>query len=220
MEANYINFLEYVPYTKKNKKIYSPKLLAMLLQNCGYIDTVFKEMAKFQDFISIPQCRAINDLEQSDYWGYNISLARDAFQHIYNLSSNNGGNLIAKLDWVGDKKLRPFQQFSRGQSPAWWRKYNDVKHTWSSSLEQANMDTVLSSLAGAFLLNAVHYASIKFLWKLGVLDTVIRTGTGLHALHLPESEFNELLTRAISAKKSLAYDHMIETDLFLFIMKK
>ena len=140
--------------------------------------------------------------------------------NIYNISSNNGGNLIAKLDWVGDKKLRPFQQFSRGKSPVWWRKYNDVKHTWSSSLEQANMDTVLNSLAGAFLLNAVHYPSIKHLWKMGDCEFVIGTGTGLAVQYLPEKVVDELLTNASSIQKPVSYDHKIETDLFLFVMKK
>lgn len=220
MEANFVNFLDYVPYTEKNKKIYSPKLLAMLLQNCGYIDTVFKEMAKFKEFVSIPECEAINDLESSNYRSYNIGLAREAFQPIYRLSSNNGGKLIAKLDWVGDKKLFPFKQFGQGKSPAWWHIYNEVKHTWSSSLEQANVDNVLRSLAGAFLLNVVHYPSIRLLRKLGVFDTVLRSSSGLDVTYLPDHIFDELLKKASSARKAFDYDHVIESDLFLFVMEK
>ena len=59
MENEFTHFLEYVPYTNYNKRVYSPKLLAMFLQIYGYIDTVFKEMAKYAPIAKIPECKAI-----------------------------------------------------------------------------------------------------------------------------------------------------------------
>lgn len=216
MESNFMRFLEFVPYTDYNAKVYSPKLLAILLQTCGYIDTIFKEMAKFQEFADIPECQAINVLEPNKYEGFHIGLARNAFERIYKLSSNNGARIIAKLDWVGDKELKPFAKFSEGKSPDWWRYYQDVKHTWSTAIEKANMDNTLEALAGAFLLNAVHYPSMKILWKLGYLKTVIKVGKGYADSHVKERHFDILLKEAIQELKPLSYSLIMETPLFIY----
>ena len=99
MESDFIRFLEYVPYTRGHEKVYSPKLLALLMQIGGYVDTVFKEMAKFRYFQDVPECQEIKEAVERDRKteGYNISLARAAFEKIYRLSSNDGGRLEAKL---------------------------------------------------------------------------------------------------------------------------
>jgi hypothetical protein len=135
---------------------------------------------------------------------------------VYSLSTNNGAGLIAKLDWVGDKSLAPFKKFGQDQSPNWWHYYNNVKHTWSSAIEQANMDNVLQALAGAFLLNSIHYPSIELLWRLGVLKTVVRVSGGYSDIHLPESQFQSILQKAISNLKPIDYDVAMETPLFLY----
>lgn len=216
MESDFIQYLEYVPYTEKNKNVYSPKLIALLLQTCGYIDTVFKEMAKYQEFQKITECQEINELEKGDYRNYNIEYARKAFKKIYKLSSNNGGTLIAKLSWFGDKELVPFKMFAVDKSPSWWRVYNTVKHTWSKALEQSNMDNTLEALSAAFLLNAIHYPSLKLLWQLGDLKTVIKTGAGYKETGMAESMFDSILKEAISQRKSLPYDYIVETPLFIY----
>lgn len=216
MEADFVHFLEYVPYTPSNSKVYSPKLLAMLLQICGYIDTVFKEMAKFRGFANIPECKIINDLESGGYSKFHIGLARDAFEKIYGLSSNNGAKIIAKLDWIGDKEMTPFEKFGQGKSPDWWRSYNNVKHAWSSAIEEANMENTLEALAGAFLLNANHYPGVKLLYKLGKLEPVVKTSDGYAKTHLFESQFDDMLGKAVLHLKPFAYPLLMETQLFVY----
>ena len=214
MEADFTHFLEYVPYTKENRNAYAPRLLAILLQICGYIDTVFKEMAKYQSFRRIPACKTINDLRANDYRGFHIGYARDAFEDIYKLSSNSGTKLIAKLDWVGDKYLTPFAAFGEGKSPSWWYDYNDVKHNWSANMKRANMDNVLEALSGAFLLNAIHYPSIELLWRLGVFKTVIKTGAGPSIHYMPKETFQRILKRARRRRKPLDWNFIVDTQLF------
>jgi len=216
MEADFVHFMDFVPYTNQNKAIYSPKLLAMILQICGYIDTVFKEMAKFKSIRKIPMCEKINSLERQNYRSYDITLARDAFETIYNLSINNGGKLIAKLDWVGDKELTPFSNFAQNRSPQWWYDYNNLKHNWASTIRRANMDNALEALAGAFLLNAVHYPSIRHLWKLGILKPIVKSGNEFAETYLPEKVFDDILKKSVSSLKSFNYSHMVETELFLY----
>lgn len=219
MESDFIRYLEYVPYTEKNKDVYSPKLIALLLQICGYIDTVFKEMAKNHEFKNIPECDEINKLEKDEYRSYNIGLARAAFEKIYKLSSNNDGKLIAKLSWYGDKELIPFKMFAMGKSPYWWRIYNAIKHSWSRAFEQSNVDNTLEALSGAFLLNVIHYPSLKLLWQLGDLKIIVKTGAGYNEHRIPEHVFNVLLKEAISKLTPLQYVYMVETPLFIYINK-
>ena len=214
MEADFRRFLEYVPYTNENRNVYSPRLLAMLLQICGYIDTVFKEMAKYQSFRRKPNIRAINNLRANDYRGFSITLARNAFEEIYKLSTNNGTKLIAKLDWVGDKPLTPFADFGKNKSPSWWYDYNNVKHNWSANIKRANMDNVLEALSGAFLLNAIHYPSIELLWRLGVFKTIIPTGTGPSIHYLSKTTFQILLKKARRRRELFNYHFIVDTPLF------
>ncbi|MDQ1279620.1 MAG: hypothetical protein QG670_882 [Thermoproteota archaeon] len=220
MESELVHYFEYVPYTEKNKNVYSPKLLALLLQICGYIDTVFKEMAKYQEFQKIQECQEINKLEKKDYKRYNIKYARKAFEKIYKLSSNNGGYLVAKLSWIGDKEIIPFKAFATYKSPEWWHSYNNVKHTWSKALEKANIENVLEALSGAFLLNVVHYLSIKLLGQLGHLKTVIGVSGTLQDHFMPEYTFDQLLMESVSQLKPFPYDIRVETPLFLFVLIK
>lgn len=89
IESDFLRFPEFVPYHKFNLKMYSPKLTDFLLQIGGYVDSAFKEMVNYFNCMN-----AISDIVD----------AFCVFETIYNLSSNNGGKLIAKLDF-GDKDL-------------------------------------------------------------------------------------------------------------------
>lgn len=218
MEDDFIRFMEYVPYTANNAKVYSPKLIALLLQICGYIDTVFKEMAKFKEFQNIQECQKINALASKDYYGFDITLAQSAFEKIYNLSSNNGAKLVANLEWFGDKELTPFATFNSKTkvSPSWWEAHQEVKHFWATTIQKANMDNTLEALSGAFLLNAVHYPSIRYLWKLGDLDLVQKTMDGYEIIRIPEGYLDLLLNDAIKKRKPIAYHHILDSRLFAY----
>lgn len=212
IESEFLHFLEYVPYTEVNRHVHSPKLLALLLRTCGYIDTIFKEMAKYHDFDSIPECKKINKMEKQGYRKFDIRAARNAFEKIYKLSSNNRCDLKAKLAWFGRRQLIPFKTFAQEKdvSPPWWKAYNSVKHTWSKALEKADLDNALEALSGAFLLNAIHYPSIKYLWQIGVLKSGFKRGDFFIERKLPEYALNY----AIENLKPLDYTSKIETSLF------
>jgi hypothetical protein len=94
-EADLIRFLEYVPYTEINRCVYSPKLLDLLLRICGYMDDVLKQMMVFKGFTK--EQEDIIERAKSRRGKYDIFVARDAFQPIYDLSSNRNGKLTAKL---------------------------------------------------------------------------------------------------------------------------
>lgn len=59
LEKNFQNFLEYVPLVSVHKKVYSQKLLQLMLQIGGYVDTAFKEMATYHSFDGNQKCEVI-----------------------------------------------------------------------------------------------------------------------------------------------------------------
>jgi hypothetical protein len=215
MESSFIEFLEYVSYVYNHQKVYSPKLLSLLLQIGGYIDTIFKEMAKYDRIRNIPECQKLNKAVEKDR--YNIGYARTAFERIYRLSLNNEGTIVPKLPWLTSPPLlTPFKKFAQNSSPKWWTAYNKAKHEWSEWLHQANMKNVLEALAGAFLLNVIHFPSQKRLWLIGVLKTVYQTGVGVKEAKIPELVFDQLQKTAITQTKPLAYPFRVETPLFVY----
>lgn len=47
LEDELIEYMRKVPYIDEHKHVHSPALLAQLLLSCSYIDTAFKDMARY-----------------------------------------------------------------------------------------------------------------------------------------------------------------------------
>jgi len=212
IESDFLRFLEYSPYHESNLKMYSPKLTGMLLQIGGYVDSAFKEMTSYFN----PEAYDKKGNRKKKII-VNIKDVFCVFETIYNLSSNNRGTAVAKLDF-GDLELYPFEEFSSQEfkSPAWWTAYNKVKHEYSLHYKKASMDNVLNGLAGAFLLNAIHYPSIKILWQLGYLEAGMKTGTGFHGFEYREKDIDDIISTAASEFKPVNIGLRIETPLFIY----
>ncbi|WXG43956.1 MAG: hypothetical protein WED04_07995 [Promethearchaeati archaeon SRVP18_Atabeyarchaeia-1] len=232
-ETDLIRFFEYVPYADRNRCGFSPKLLDLILRVCGYMDDVFKQMRDFPDFMKFDKSR---DAIEKAWWetdkngkkvekDYSIFVARDAFESIYELSSNSGAELVAKSSWYGEIPLRPFEKFDRSKYgahivPDWWMAYNDLKHEWSSSIEKANVDNALNALAGAFLLNVVHYPSVKYLWSQEVLIPETKTHWGYDHKAFFSTDIDEDMKDAIEKMSRLHFGHKVETPLFRYRYQK
>jgi hypothetical protein len=216
MESDFLEFTEYIPYCNRNLKTYSPKLTGLLLQIGGYVDSAFKEMADF--FKSRAYTRKRGRKVRSEAIG-NIVDGFCFFESIYNLSSNYGGHLIAKLDLVGDKEFFPFGQWSsvNFEKLTWWEAYNKVKHQYSLHVKKASFNNILEGLSAALLLNVTHYPSIKLLWQLGYLETGIYSEGGFQKLSLSERAFNDYWDGAVSNLTSLNIGIKMETPLFLYV---
>jgi hypothetical protein len=215
IESDFLGFMEVAPYHKSNQQMYSPKLTGLLLQIGGYVDSAFKEMASFYDLRAYKK----KELEKNKILA-DIIDAYSLFESIYHLSSNNGGTLIAKLDF-GDKELYPFKEFSDVFiRPSWWNAYNKVKHEYSLHYKKASIDNVLRGLGGAFLLNVVHYPSVRLLWQLGYLITGVEAGPGFQEVYYDEKMLDKnIMPKAISELEPLNIGIRIETPLFLYAHK-
>jgi hypothetical protein len=256
METDFVDYLDYVPYTTDNEGVYSPRLIGLLLEICSYIDSVFKAMAEYQAFKNDVFCREIvrrelkrdqtkkdltqeprstaaSELEKEIRNLPAMTLYCEAFEKLYSLSSNNGSLLIAKVGWEEPRKQanqKPFQSFSspgkEKRDPEWWGKYNAVKHTWHNSIKEAKLRNVLSALAAAFLLNAVHLPSLRSLNEMGLVKYFIEYGPEgfeprLHISTPSPKDFKESLDEAERCAHELKpvrfpSDCLIETQLFIY----
>jgi hypothetical protein len=100
--------------------------------------------------------------------------------------------------------------------PKWWTAYNKSKHNWTKAFGQANLDNALTSLAGAFLLNAIHFSSIRFLHSIGSYEVGFWQKSGFTSTQMPNDMFNEILDKACKAHKDPKYDMRLETRLFIY----
>jgi hypothetical protein len=217
MESNLIDYMKNVPYIKDHEKVHSPPLLAQLLQICGYIDSAFKDMARYTGFATESACQEL--IRKANRLTYDIRDARKAFQPIYHLSEKR---VIAKLDWCGDRKITPFGKFHRTNevSPTWWKAHQEAKHSWTTAFKEANLKNTLEALSAAFLMNGVHFPSIKVLFDLELYVPGVLQTNGFFPSHLDTRTFDGLLTEACTTHKDIRYDLKLETPLFIYVNKR
>lgn len=206
MEKEFMEFLDYVP-PQDHEKVYSYKLIRLMLQVGGYVDTTFKEMALYPKFDGDEKCEVIRDKVNKEKI-VTIKLFREAFEPIYKLSRQGFLVKSPKHFALAFERIAPFSEFGEGKSPKWWNAYNGVKHNWLKNLKKANMGNTLKALGGAFLLNAVHEPSLLELAKRGIAETF---DAGWRQVRFAE----ELLIKMIKREHPL-YDNKIMLDTQLF----
>ena len=162
MENQFVNYLEYVPLTSDNKLVYSNKLLRLMLQLGGYVDTAFKEMAFCNDFDEVEGCLEIRKkADKNKLIGFDFYLK--TFEPFYHLSRKavvvKGQGNFSYRPVVIDRII-PFKIEPKKITPKWWQAYNGVKHDMIKNIRKANLENTLSGLGAAFLLNAVFEPSV------------------------------------------------------------
>ncbi|MCL4430344.1 MAG: hypothetical protein M1167_06285 [Chloroflexi bacterium] len=167
IERQFESFLEYVPYLEGNEQTYSFKLLNIFLSIGGHVDSAFKEMARYSEFIENPSCVEI--LKRADEKSGIIVSGVRAFDEIYGLCSKK-----VTFRCLPERiTLTPFST----NKPEWWDYYNEIKHNVSINLKKANLKNVRDALAGAFLLNAIHKPASKRLFEYHMLKPKYQQGT-------------------------------------------
>lgn len=162
MEEEFINYLEFVPLTADNRKVYSGKLLRLMLQLGGYLDTAFKEISLYKAFDHNQSCLEIREkVEKNKIIPFDFYLK--TFEPIYKLSKRPV--VVKRLDGFINKpvlidRFPPFYVKEGRSTPEWWQAYNAVKHNMIKNMKEANVENTLTALSGAFLLNAIYEPSL------------------------------------------------------------
>ena len=217
LEHQFEDFLEYVPYINKNKKVCSFRLANLIMSIGGHVDSAFTKMAFYRGFNrGHDKCKKIRK---------KVKLSRD------NLKKGKGPVIVKIEEYLeafdeeyGIHKekiifkrlpmrelVQPFKPYiPKTNAPEWWEAYNKLKHDIVENFERATLQTAKDALAGALLLNVRHIPGAKRLFHFGLLRVAwTRKTMGKPA--------REALSWA-QAKKNLGEDipFFVETPIFRY----
>ena len=215
LERQFRDFLAHVPY-KGNEATYSYRLLNLILGIGGYVDSSFKEMARYSEFSEREGCKEIlAKLSQSRKRleegkapiTISIKVALKTFESIYHLSEKH---VIFRLS-PEREKLLPFKPHNpKTKAPYWWETYNGLKHDVGVNIKKANLVTTRDALAGAFLLNVVHIPSCTRFYDHNLLHVDRRKRVGYT---ISENGRERIRKWILEEGRWFGY---IETPVFLF----
>jgi len=209
LERHFQNILEYIPYLPGNEDAYSPKLLNLILAIGGYVDSAFKEIARYKEFCENSVCKRITELSR-ERKPVGIKLALDAFKD-YQLPQKK----VYFKSPMGASEIVPFKPEKQDSRPEWWTSYNELKHDASLNIQKANTKNALCGLAGAFLLNVVHIPSAKYLFGRNVV-TLTWWETKASKSRVEEYLRRGKIVRALEKGNAGEQPLMARTSLFIY----
>lgn len=227
LEADFLEFVTYVPLSEEHMDIWSLKLANQLLLIGSSIDSFFKcAMASLrkqmiQDHIDARKYDFLG-LEKEGVWewyfyqgiGYTIEDFKDESEFYNNLLKDNQPNmglyrtifedfyqLSTKKIYVlrTQEEFTPFKEWAGDKSPQWWLSYRDLKHDRFQNRKDATLKTVLDALSALFLLNVYHIDTRKYL----VNKRVIRSNMKLDHPYFLNSRKKYETIQPIIAKTDL-----------------
>ena len=209
LERQFLNFLEYVPYFDQNKEAVSFRLASLVLSIGGYVDSAFKEMARYPKFYRTTECREIRNRAKKRM--SIIALCLRFFEDKYGLSKKRV--IFKRLP--ERETVFPFAPANpRNGAPAWWDAYNGLKHEFSRNFYRANLVNTRDALAAAFLLNVRHISGAVRLSEYGFMKAEIRTPQGRVRGIAPSPDPNTV--KKILEEGNGIAGVFVETTLFIF----
>ena len=134
LENDFINTIRYVSLDESNYSTYSIEYARLLQTICSEVDVLMKEY-----------CRALSPSKK----------VQDINDYANVISEKDRGFMNESIflkKYARDLKIIPFATWEMGNSPKWWKCYNNVKHQRNQKMKDANQKNVLYSLAGLYLL--------------------------------------------------------------------
>lgn len=133
LESDLEDCSKYVEFTSTNYKTYSIEFAKIILLASAEFDTVAKEL-----------CKIINP--NINLNGINIDVYADMILSRYPKLTT----METKISRYG-LNFKPWENWSRGNSPKWWKDYNKIKHDRTTNFQEANLENAFSSLSGLFI---------------------------------------------------------------------
>ena len=139
---DYLKICEFIEPADRNLDAYSHRIYELFLRVCTEFESVSKNI-----LISYQYAKAISKPDELSIIDYN---------NLYSDSSMLGSRLSANvglLYWNGGVKfVRPFGDWVSNSPLAWYRAYNEVKHSRETNFDKASFENLTLALSGVFLL--------------------------------------------------------------------
>lgn len=145
VEDDFINYLNYVPWTHDHKEVWSPKLANLLLNIGSLIDSIFRSY--FRSYKNSPTVDLVEDIDKIRR---KIKPDINGFQKVYEKVYSFSNREVYILST--EEKLTPWSNWQKqDSSPDWWKAHNDVKHNRFENKTEATLENTLYALSGLFL---------------------------------------------------------------------
>ena len=125
-------FSRFVEFNEDNYKTYSVHLVRLYLAIGSEIDVVAKLL-----------CRQIDPQKRPEKITQYRPIITGQYPQLQDLQIHVRGTSITLTPWFG---------WNSGSSPAWWGRYNEVKHERHEHFKEACLENVLTSAAGLLVL--------------------------------------------------------------------
>lgn len=132
LEADLEVLSRYVEFSKDNYATYSTEMVRILLAAGSEVDVVLKEL-----------CRKLEPTSRAE----NIEEYRRCVLRLQPEISSARVRLPRHAT-----AIVPWENWRVDQTPDWWRSYNNVKHQRGENYREANLQQVIASVAGLFIL--------------------------------------------------------------------
>lgn len=142
LENEFINTTEFVMLDENNFETFSIEYQKLLLAIGSECEIIFRELCGFDsDDTSKNIADFRNKIKSSNLMDLNNQV------HIMGVSSLN--------------MIEPFGETWPNQTPTWWSEYNKVKHGRTLNYKKANLENVLYTLAGLYLLEEYLHRKVR-----------------------------------------------------------
>ena len=161
VEDDFINYLDYVPWTHDHRKVWSPKLANLLLNAGSLIDSILRS------YLNNPTVDLVEDIDKirgKREQDININDFQKVYEKVYSFS-NREVYLLST-----EEKLTPWSNWQNQNShPDWWTASNKVKHNRFENKTEANLENTLYALSGLFLVCVLLKEFRRYLVDIGII---------------------------------------------------
>ena len=158
VEDDFINYLDYVPWTHDHRKVWSPKLANLLLNAGSLIGSIFKS------YSNSPTLDLVEDIDKIRGKKPSINDFQKVYEKVYSFS-NREVYLLST-----EEKLTPWSNWQKQDTPPiWWTAYNKVKHDRFKNITEATLENTLNALSGLFLMCALLKEFRPYLVDIGII---------------------------------------------------
>ena len=155
LEQDLEKLSRYIEFSEANFSTYSIELAHLLLATSSEVDVVMKALCNLKQ--PKAQHTNINDYKKTISSSFPEFSSEECYMHRFGL------------------KFQPWRSLKHGETPTWWRSYNNVKHQRDACFNEANLKNTLNSVAALRTLLLYYYRDLLSLEYIhGFHDVVMK----------------------------------------------
>ena len=199
VEDDFIDYLNYVPWTHAHKEVWSPELAKLLLNIGSLIGSIFK------NYLNSPTLDLVEDIDKiRRKRNPSINDFQKGYEKVYSFS-NRDVYLLSP-----EEKFIPWSSWQKqDMPPPWWTAYNKVKHDRFRNRTKATLENTLNALSGLFLMCALLKEFRPYSVDIGIMK-----GSGLYEVYvkhlLEQDEPIDEVEPIIAKSKLFKYNFLMQ----------